>query len=413
MDNKNSAWYQRLRAVECQDSTMSLSEDFLVLQEGQGSILRDVEGRSFIDLCAGFGALTHGHIDITAWTQNLKEDGLVQGMGDVYPSASKVKLLETIKSLLPPHLEKGALAVTGSQAVELALKTACLATGGNNFLCFQNGYHGLDIGVLPVTDGDHFRKPFESLLPHGRGFHLPYGCSIELLEKSYSDNSLKYGRIAAVLVEPIQGRGGIILPPPEWLMSLRHFCDKKNLLLIFDEVFTGLGRIGTMTSSFDVPCDITCLGKALGGGMPVSACFGTKEVMSSWPMNTGEAIHTGTFFGHALSCSVANKNLEFLVAQGLAERSASLGLKGLFFLKNSLLATSFVKDIRGKGLMIVIEMHESNQGVVLMNTLKRKGIIAIPSGPKGQCLSITPALNIPEPLFFEALETICGIIQSW
>lgn len=402
----NASLIARLAAVECPDSTYTEFSPPLVLERAEGSTLWDAEGRSYIDLCAGFGvmALGHGHPSVEkVWKDTFEERRVIHGMGDVYPSVDKIHFLEKLRDLLPSHLTHGALALSGSQAVEIALKTAMLATGRSGVIAFEGGYHGLDLGALPLLTRSDFIDPFRGWTKRSQVRHLPFGSSKEELTKA--EAAMAEDGLAAVIVEPIQGRAGVRLPPSQWLLELAAFCREAGALLIFDEVFVGMGRTGRISHAFDVPADLVCLGKALGGGLPLSACFGTSDAMKGWPKSTGEAIHTGTFFGHPLSCRMGAAVLEALKAEGLVERSRELGARALAFLQTKASNVPSVKAVRGSGLMLALE-GQPLFGLRLMDALRERGIVALVSGEKGETLSITPALTISERELFAALDTV-------
>ena len=214
---------------------------------------------------------------------------------------------------LPGDLGGGILGQNGADAVEAALKAAYLHTKRPEILVFQSGYHGLTGLALDATQFDAFKEPFSPYL--GDQVHcLPYPRAGEeigtLLEqvKSLVDER----PIGAILVEPIQGRGGIVIPPAEFIPGLRACADGERCVLIFDEIYTGMGRTGTRFAceGIGVIPDLMCLGKAVTGGFPLSVCVGTEQVMGSWPRSTGEAIHTSTFLGHPVGCAVGRRSLE-------------------------------------------------------------------------------------------------------
>lgn len=415
---KNQTWIDRLKAVECQDSSFLAANPPLVFQTAGGSTVWDADDLPYIDLCAGFGVLALGHaheVSRGVFKRHAALAGqapLMHAMGDVYPSTKKVELMEALVGLLPPHLTKAALALTGGQAVELAVKTAILATQSTGFIVFQGAYHGLDLGLLPLVSREDFREPFASWQRLGNVVRLEYGCSAEELRaciKQLKDVGVGF---AGIIAEPIQGRSGVRIPPKGWLQLLKDQCVAENGLLIFDEIFTGLGRTGRVTFAADVECDLLCLGKALGGGMPLSACVGTEKAMGAWPENHGEAIHTGTFFGHPLSCEMALATLEYMKRENIFERSRIVGAEVLTYLRDVFGQHKAVKDIRGEGLMMAIEFKEDGFGVRLMDALRPKGVIALCSGEKGQCLSITPALTIDRPVLKEAIDRIRATLDA-
>lgn len=409
----NQDFLGRLVAVECPDATYRAKAPALVMHRAAGSNIWDVAGRQYVDLCAGFGALPHGHNApslkrVFALHVAADAEPIEHGMGDVYPSRSKIELLEFLNQVVgrsAPFLNKTALALTGSQAVELALKTAMLKTRRPNFISFDGSYHGVDLGVLPVTWRKDFRDPFSQYASLSRGTSLPFNCSLELVKET-GHALATAGGVAAIIVEPIQGRAGTILPNSGWLAGLRKAADDLGALLIFDEIFVGLGRCGIWTFADQGPCDLLCLGKALGNGMPLSACMGTDEAMGAWPESTGEAIHTGTFFGHPLSCAVGLEGLRDMVEQNLPARAAELGKSVQALLTHLAVEKKFPGAIRGQGLMITIDGMVDGWGARAMDRLRTDGIIALASGAGGRCLSLSPSLNIDEALLLSSVRTI-------
>ncbi len=414
----NQQWLSRLQAVECRDSTYPGVDPALVFERARGSYIYDVAGNEYIDLCAGFGVMALGHNDplvmreLHAYLADAEKPKIVHGMGDVYPSRPKIELLETLKQFLPPALTRGALALGGGQAVEIAVKTALLATGRKGFITFDQSYHGLDLGILPLTYRRDFKEPFTPWLADSLVSSLPFGADTATLQQAMDAQQAAGFGTAAIMVEPIQGRAGVCLPPAGWLQSLRDVCDRRGVLLIYDEIFVGLGRTGVWTHAEQVPCDLVAFGKSMGGGMPLSACFGTEQVMQAWPQNTGEALHTGTFFGHPLSCFAGLVMLRELKRRDLAKQSAILGKWWLEHLQNLLGDFSSVKDIRGQGLMIAIEFAKPGQGARVSDILRKKHVIALPSGPRGESLSLTPALTISRELIAEASARITTAIAD-
>ena len=403
--NRTDPLMKTLEAHECHDATWFDAVPPLVMHAASGSMVYDVDGREYIDLCAGFGVLALGHHSelVRTHLRRYAEDPLIiHGMGDVYPSDAKALLMERIAAKLGCALTKGALAMTGGQAVEYAVKTALIASGKSGFITFAGSYHGLDLGVLPLTSRGDFRRPFAGWLLQDQVSELAFGCDLADVARALDALDGRKLGCAAILVEPIQGRGGVRVPPAGWLKGLSELARRRGVLLIYDEIFCGLGRAGRLSFASEAPCDITCLGKALGAGFPLSACFGRPEVMDRWPRNQGEAIHTGTFFGHPFTCTLASAMLDAL--DGLVTRSAAFGKVMREGLRTRVLpAHPRIKEIRGEGMMIGLCFDTAGMGVSFTDRLRAAGIIALPSGPQGECLSITPALNISEAVWERAL----------
>ncbi len=414
----NKAFLERLMSLECHDATYPVAADAnpLVFESAAGSVIRDVEGREYIDLCAGFGALALGH-NHPVVRQIFAQFGtdtfspvfppVVHGMGDVYPSRAKIELIEELRSVLPERLSRVSLAISGGQAVEVALKTAMLHTGNAGFISFKDGYHGVDLGVLPVTSRRDFKDPFTKYLGERVTIELPYGCGEELLADAIETLKSSPCGFAGIIAEPVQGRGGVINPPANWLAMIAGLAHKSGGVLILDEILTGLGRRGKWTEAESVDADLVCFGKALGGGMPLSACVGTEKVMSAWPKSTGEAIHTGTFFGHPLSCAVAAASLREMKRIDVCKMARETGAWLYEQLQIKFMGDSTVEEIRwGGGLMIAIKFNESAgpaPGAVAMDRLRAHGVVALASGSGGTSLSLTPALNISRETLSRAL----------
>ncbi len=180
--------------------------------------------------------------------------------------------------------------------------------------------------------------------------------------------------------------------------------------MIFDEIFCGLARAGKWTTAFEVKADIICLGKALGGGMPISACVGTEEVMAAWPENTGEARQTGTFFGHPLSCRIAKCIIQEIRDLELDKRANYLEEKVKREIGSQLKQIDARASLRGAGLMLAFDLGKEGAGAKMMDILRQDGVIALAAGAKGNCLQITPALNISEELLFEGLQIVLRAI---
>ncbi|MFQ5529715.1 MAG: aspartate aminotransferase family protein, partial [Gemmatimonadota bacterium] len=324
------ALMRRLTGVESRNVTFSSDEFPIFWRKARGSNVWDPDGNRYVDLTAGFGvaAAGHGNRRVTAAIR-AQLTRQVHGLGDVHPPIAKLRLLEELAKRSPVSDPRIILANSGSEAVEAALKTARLATGKPGVICFTGAYHGLTYGALALTDRAHFRVPFQDQLnPHVVRVQFPSGfATADLASVEAALESERGSTVGAVIVEPIQGRGGIIEPPTGFLPGLAALCKRRGLLCILDEVYTGLGRTGAWFASEheDVIADLVCVGKALSGSLPIAACLATSDVMSAWPESTGEAIHTSTFLGNPLACAAAAASLREIERRGLPEQAASIG----------------------------------------------------------------------------------------
>ena len=403
-ESANHDWAARLSQVESRNVTF-VRQAPPFWTEALGARVRDAAGNVHLDFTGAFGVALAGHrhplVEARLRSQSRR---MVHGMGDIHPPAVKVEFMEALAELLPWPESRIILGLSGSDAVEAALKTAHLATGRPGIIAFEGSYHGLTLGALATTHRDHFRTPFADRLADQVRF-VPFPGSAA----SGADVLSEVGRLlegsapvpfGAVIVEPIQGRAGVRIPPPGFLAELATLAAERGALLIADEVFTGMGRTGAMFACDPegVTPDLVCLGKALGGGMPLSACCGPAKVMDAWPPSTGEAIHTSTFLGNPMSCAGGLGFLEALAEDDIVGRAQRLGGAALAHLSEALAGCDRVASVRGRGLMLGIELREGDGPAVTRRALER-GLIVLPAGKHGHVVEVTPpALLTPEEL---------------
>jgi 4-aminobutyrate aminotransferase/(S)-3-amino-2-methylpropionate transaminase len=400
------------------------SHDFPIFwRRAKGSNVWDPDGNRYVDLTAGFGVAAAGHgnrrIAAAIRAQMTRQ---MHGLGDVHPPVAKVRLLEALARRVPVDKPQTILTNSGSEAVEAALKTVRLATGKPGVLAFTGAYHGLTYGALALTDRDHFRSPFADQL----GLHVvrvPFPTTAEegLSAVAAALDADEGQAVGAVFIEPIQGRGGIVEPPPGFLSGLADLCRSRGVLLVFDEIYTGLGRTGAwFAADHDgIRPDIVCVGKALSGSLPIAACVGSGEVMSAWPESTGEAIHTSTFLGNPLACAAATASLLEMERRQLPARAAALGETWRADLDNLASRHASIRSVRGRGLLLGLELADPGSGEpatelagrVVMGALGR-GWIVLADGPAANIIALTPSLTISEELLFRATELLDELL-SW
>lgn len=397
-----------------------------------GSNVLDVDQNRFVDLTAAFAVANLGH-NPPFLTRALREQSrhLIHGMGDIHPNSLKVMLAKRLSEITPGDLSQVIFSSTGSEAVESALKTAVMHTHRSGVIAFRGAYHGLSYGTLPVTSRSDFKKRFLNQI--GNFVHFaPYPDSYRLGDKAEELSLSEVKRIiqaskgskkiGAVIIEPLLGRGGVIVPPNSFMKNLRKLCHQKDILLIFDEVFTGFGRTGKLFScewSGVVP-DILCLGKGMSGGFPISLCIGRKKVMASWGKSKGESIHTSTFIGNPLGSRMSLVCIDQLLSKGLAERSRVLGDWLRSELERRILPHKRVGEIRGRGLMIGIEMvkdkktktHDPNGAYHIIEEMTRRGFFLLSSGEAHNVISITPPLVITQKQLSAFLSALEGVLKK-
>jgi 4-aminobutyrate aminotransferase/(S)-3-amino-2-methylpropionate transaminase len=398
-------------------------------EEAKGANVRDVDGNLFLDLTGAFGVSAAGHTP-DAVVEGIRDQAgrLIHGMGDVHPPVKKVEFLEALHDLGPWPDSRTILGSSGTEAVEAALKTALLATGRPGVVAFEGAYHGLTMGSLAATYREDFRGPFFSRLYKGVRFApFPEEEDGRRAIKDSLDKLrwiLREGdggdEVGAVIIEPIQGRAGVRIPPPGFLEALADLTWNAKALLVFDEIFTGLGRTGALFAFHHegVVPDLLCLGKGLGGGLPLSACVGPTRTMNAWPPSRGEAIHTSTFLGNPLACAAGISFLKELTQGGLVARSKSLGEKLLYALRESLSGISAVKEVRGRGLFIGVDLRHAETGMPLKGAAVRaaslalgQGILVLPAGASGNVLELTPPLVITEEQLDWAVPRIVEVVR--
>ena len=431
---RSRALAARLGAAECRGITWLPGDgSFPVFWErARGANVWDVDGNRFVDLTAAFGvaACGHGHPDVVGALQR-QAGTLLHGMGDVHPAAVKVELCERLAELAPGDLGGAILGCNGADAVEAALKAAYLHTRRPGVIAFEGGYHGLTGAALEVTSFARMREPFAPFLSRRTTF-LPYPDPLRLPAGAGSEGvsehvlGLVRGRLAdagqppvgAVIIEPIQGRGGDVVPPAGFLRGLRDICDGVGTVLIADEIYTGLGRTGALWACDHegVVPDLLCTGKALSSGMPLSACLGRPGVMASWPASEGEAIHTSTFLGHPAGCAAALASLRVICDEGLASRAASAGARLLGRLHLLLRDVTCVAEIRGRGLMVGVDLVADGApapqlSVAVMIEALRQGVIVLPSGRHGNVVSFSPPLTIDERQLEHGADVVAACIR--
>ena len=400
----------------------------IVWERAKGMRVWDDAGREYLDFTAAFAVAAAGHANpriVAAGQRQMAR--LLHAMGDIHPHALKAELARELSRItfqrLAKRTGKTIFCNSGFEAVEAALKTAHLATGRTRIIAFEDAYHGLGYGALNATWRSDFRSPFRRQIGGFASF-LPFPraqADLAKLEPRLAAVLRKH-KVGAILVEPIQGRGGTNIPPPGFLKLLRNACNKHGALLICDEVYTGFGRTGRWFASehFSVTPDILCLGKALTGGFPLSACVGSASVMDrAWPQSAGEAIHTSTFLGHPVGCAMALASLRELDSRNLPKRSAEMGRLFLDELRRLAKRLGQARcQARGLGLMVALELFHDDGApaadIALAATrrLLDDGFILLPEGDPANILSFTPPLTVGKSHITKLIRALAQALEE-
>jgi 4-aminobutyrate aminotransferase-like enzyme len=460
---------QQLRDFESRNVTFMEADGSwpIVWERAKGVYVWDAAGKKYLDLTGAFGVAAAGHANPRVVKAGQQQIGrLLHAMGDVHPHALKAELARELSritferwaktnphsALRTPQSGKVIFSNSGFEAVESALKTAMLATGRHGVIAFTGAYHGLGYGALNTTHRDFFRKPFRpQLREFGHFAPFPTFSRGSRRKEAHSTNRqsaignrqsadpphvgcyeveqrlrllLHREKIGAILVEPVQARGGINVPPPEFLPLLRKLCDEFGALLIADEIYTGFGRTGKWFACehSGVTPDLICLGKALTGGFPLSACVGRADLMdAAWPASRGEAIHTSTFLGHPVGCAMALAQIAEIEKLKLPERAAELGgflLAELQSLQSEIPNLKIEINARGLGLMAGVELrrHDGSPATaetfIAVKTLLQRGFIFLPEGEFGSVISFTPPLTITKPQLAKAIAALAEFFTT-
>jgi 4-aminobutyrate aminotransferase-like enzyme len=414
----------------------------VVWSRARGAVVEDVDGNRYIDLTGGFGVASLGHAAPEVRRAVAAQAGrLTQGLGDLMPHEGRARLVRRL-SALGGTLSSVLLASTGSEAVELALKTARVATGRRRVVAFTGGYHGLSYGALAVTHRAAFRAPMADQVadlaiwvPYPYSYRCPLrrgcaGCDLACLNEAFSTIDRALGSVdppGAVLVEPIQGRSGGIIPPVGFLRALCALARQRGLLVIYDEVLTGAGRTGPFWAwqreGPEAEPDLLCAGKGLGGGVAVAALFGRPALMDAWRphmLSSGEAPHASTFYAHPLACAgalAAVDRLSGAATRRQVERAGMLLAGGLARLAGR---HALVGEARSAGLLGAIELvrdRDTREPAPealerLLRGLLRAGVLALPAGIHGNVLLLLPPLTIGPRQLTRALALLGGALET-
>lgn len=378
----------------------------------EGWTITDSEGREFIDCLGGYGMFALGHRHPKVVEAVEKALHTMPMCGKVLFNRPMADLAEALAEITPGDLQYSFFVNSGTETIEGCLKVARLATKRKKFVAANNAFHGKTMGSLTATGRDLYREPFKPLLD---GFtHVPFG-NIAAMESAVDEET------AAVILEPIQGEGGIIIPPAGYLRQVKELCEAKGALFIADEVQTGIGRTGAWfgVNHEDVKPDLMACAKALGGGvMPIGAIIGTPRAWQG--LIEAPFLHTSTFGGNQLACAAGVAAISVIKEENLLERGAETGA----YLKAGLesIAAEFpsvISEVRGRGMMIGIELTKEGAGGMLMSLMIDKSIIVAYTLNNPKVIRMEPPLIMPKEVvdyvleqFRDAVATTASVIED-
>lgn len=361
----------------------------IVIVKGEKADLWDVDGNKYIDCAAGIGVATIGHSNPVIVEAISRQAKILITNPCVFYNDIRALYLEKLNQVTPEYLKRSFLTNSGSEAMEAAIKFARISTGKTDFISTIGGFHGRTMGALSGTYKPDYREPFEPLIP---GFSFVPFNDLSKMEEAISDKT------AGIILELIQGEGGVNIASQDFIEGVKALCDKNNILMIVDEIQTGFCRTGKMfaINHFEVEPDIITIAKSMAGGIPAGAAICSDKVKVS----AGQ--HGTTFGGNPLSSAAGIAALDYMLENNLAEESQK---KGDYFIDQlDVDNLSKVCDIRHKGLMIGIELNENVQPI--LQKLMMKGIIAMPAG------KVVLRLLPPVVITYDQLDKVADVLNS-
>ncbi|MBX5470240.1 MAG: aspartate aminotransferase family protein [Thermoleophilaceae bacterium] len=418
----------RIRPLEGTGMRTFTDPEPLVWARTEGTRIWDEDGREYLDLYAGFAVATVGYCHPRVTQAIVEQAQTMTHCPSAAPSRVRAELYERLVEIAPEGLERVLLAVTGSTANEMAVQLARAATGRQTVVTFSGTYVGRTVGSVRYAGKRAYREQLAvpgdaQFLPFPDPYRSPWAqggdpgeLALGLLEEMIDDPASGLERPACIVVEPIQGNGGVVVPPAGFLAGLRRLADKAGALLLFDEIQCGFGRSGRMWACEHegVVPDLMTIGKGIGGGLALAAVLGRPDVMTTWKP---DAI-TSTFLANALNAAAGVAAIDVLREERLVERSARLGARALARLQEGLADAPHIGHVRGRGLFIGLEVvkdreaHEPDpeRTAAFVRTLRERGVIVGRGGRFGTVIKLSPALVIDEDDLDAGLNTILEVL---
>jgi 4-aminobutyrate aminotransferase-like enzyme len=425
-----AALIERLRTVEGAGPRTGGSEPPLVVASASGSTLVDPDGNRYTDLYASFAAANLGHTHPEVTAAIIDQAPRLTHASSAFVSEGRVAVEEALVSMAPAGLDRVLLGISGADANDTALKLARTLTGRREVIAFAGGYLGRASGVVGLNGKASYRlrvgrDPEAHFFPFPSTSRWPHGAAdqagelvLSLLDDALSSPSSGIGPIAAIVVEPVQGNAGVVIPPEGFLAGLRTLADRHDALLIFDEIQSGFGRTGRLWAAehWDVVPDLMTVGKGIGGGLALSAVVGRSSAMSHWAPGT----HTSTFLANAVNLAAGRAALGVMQRDRLWERSAALGEVLLQRVRDATAGCDRVGEVRGLGLFVGIEIVDGATdarpdpaaAARIRDWCLRRGVVVGLGGAVESVVKLSPPLTIAETELWPALDVVIEAIQS-
>ena len=413
---------RRLRRLEGGGLRTFMEDPPLVWERAEGCWIYDADGRQYLDLYGGFAvaAIGYGHPRVVAAIR--EQAGRLMHCPSAHPSRVRAEFLEALAAIAPPGLDRFLPAMSGAMANEIAISLARTLRAGGDIVTFTGGYFGRSLGMVGLAGKARYRTAL-GLPAVGHFVPYPYplrmgrqatDVALDALERLAGPGG-GAGRFAAVILEPIQGNGGVVIPPPDFLPRLRAFCDRTGALLVVDEIQSGCGRTGRMwaVEHAGVVPDLMTVGKGIGGGVAVAAVMGRAELMN-WPPDS----FTSTFLTNNLNLAAAVAAISVLREERLAERAARLGPPALGRLRHGLAGVPGLAEVRGQGLWFGIELVDADgrpaaaKAAQVVRRLRQRDVIVGRGGYADNVIKLSPPLVIDEALLSRGLEQVVDAVAA-
>lgn len=394
----------------------------IVVERGEGAYLYDADGQAYLDFTTGIGVTNTGHCHPKVVAAIREQAGrLLHGQANIVFHPPMLKLVEELITVMPAKLDTFFFSNSGAEAVEAAVKLARHATGRTNVIVFQGSFHGRTVGTMSLTTSKTiYRVGYQPLMSGVFVAPYPYAYYYGWSEEETTAFCLREVRrlltmqtapreTAAMLVEPVLGEGGYVVPPPDFLKGLRALCDEHGILLIIDEVQSGFGRTGKFFAfeHFGVVPDIVVMAKGLASGLPLSGIAAPRALMDRWEPGS----HGGTYGGNAVACAAAAATVRVLRDDGLVENAAKMGARLMGGLRDLQAEFPVIGDVRGLGLMVATEFaggdlpdHGKGLATPVQNACLEEKLLLLTCGPDGNVIRWIPPLVVNEEQIDSALE---------
>ncbi len=401
----------------------------IIAERAEGSYIYDSSGKAYLDFTTGIGVTNTGHCHPKVVAAVVDQAGkLLHGQANIVLHPPLLDLITELRTILPEKLDGLFFSNSGAEAVEGAVKLARAATGRPNIIVFQGSFHGRTVGTMSLTTSKTiYRAGYQPLMPGVFVAPFPYALRYGWEPEATSSWCLDELRLllltqtapeetAAVLIEPVLGEGGYIVPPASFLQGLRQICNEHDMLLIADEIQSGMGRTGKWFAfeHFGIEPDIVTCAKGLASGLPLSGVFSSLDLMQSWTPGS----HGGTYGANAVACAAAVATIQVMREEGLLENAVQRGEQLLSGLQTYKEAFPGIADVRGLGLMIGMEFRDAEGqpdtklAKAVLHVCLEQGLLLLTCGPWDNTIRFIPPLTVREAEITEALAILGGVLEA-